>query len=368
MTAVEEQFSFKVEWFDAQADLLRTYAITFYPRDNSVSMYDPKNKRVFLKRSEYADIGLGDFHIGGSLTIHGRQLEIVDYGDSYSRRVLETKKARTLGLVKPDAYSTAGKILAIVQKNKFGPGHMNMVKLSLQQAQEFCKLSNLDPQKHAQHLSSDVVIAMELVGDDAITRWGEIVADISSQIGQDEVRSAVHGSADAGCAQRELDFFFGGRISAATTAVFNNCTLCIIRPHIFQASLAGDVLDRILSEGFEVSAMKLTHLDMVSAEEFLDVYRGVLPEYQEMCKQLTVGPALVLEIRQESAVESFRRFVGPHDPEIAKHLQPDTLRAQFGVDRVRNAVHCTDLPEDGLMEVEYFFNVLHARDQKSKKR
>jgi nucleoside-diphosphate kinase len=49
---------------------------------------------------------------------------------------------------------------------------------------------------------------------------------------------------------------------------------------------------------------------------------------------------------------------GPHDPEIAKHLKPNTLRAKFGYDRVRNAVHCTDLPEDGTLEVRYFFEGL----------
>jgi nucleoside-diphosphate kinase len=32
-------------------------------------------------------------------------------------------------------------------------------------------------------------------------------------------------------------------------------------------------------------------------------------------------------------------------------LRPRTLRALFGVDKVQNAVHCTDLPEDGLLEV-----------------
>lgn len=33
-------------------------------------------------------------------------------------------------------------------------------------------------------------------------------------------------------------------------------------------------------------------------------------------------------------------------------------RAKFGLDRVRNAVHCTDLQEDGVIECEYFFNIL----------
>jgi len=69
----------------------------------------------------------------------------------------------------------------------------------------------------------------------------------------------------------------------------------------------------------------------------------------------------VLEVRQENAVDSFRTLVGPHDPEVAKHLRPSTLRAKFGIDRVKNAIHCTDLPEDGLLEVEYFFNILYGR-------
>jgi nucleoside-diphosphate kinase len=45
------------------------------------------------------------------------------------------------------------------------------------------------------------------------------------------------------------------------------------------------------------------------------------------------------------------------DPEIAKNLRPNTIRGKFGRDRVMNAIHCTDLPEDGGLEVEYFFSI-----------
>ena len=69
------------------------------------------------------------------------------------------------------------------------------------------------------------------------------------------------------------------------------------------------------------------------------------------------GPCLALEIRQENAVRSFRELCGPMDPEIAKNLRPKTIRARFGHDRVRNAVHCTDLPEDGPLECEYWFSI-----------
>jgi len=66
-------------------------------------------------------------------------------------------------------------------------------------------------------------------------------------------------------------------------------------------------------------------------------------------------------VRQEDVVNKFREFCGPHDPELAKTLRPKTLRAAFGSDRVKNGIHCTDLPEDGVLESEYFFNILQPK-------
>ena len=34
----EERFVFAVEWFDKQADLIRNYLLTFYPKDNTIDM------------------------------------------------------------------------------------------------------------------------------------------------------------------------------------------------------------------------------------------------------------------------------------------------------------------------------------------
>ena len=107
----------------------------------------------------------------------------------------------------------------------------------------------------------------------------------------------------------------------------------------------------ILQAGFEISAMEMFNLSRAVVEEFMDVYKGVLPEYFPIVENLSGGPCIALEVRQQNAVASFRELCGPHDPEIARHLRPDTIRAKFGLDRVRNAVHCTDMPEDGTLEV-----------------
>jgi nucleoside-diphosphate kinase len=376
MAATEDRYVFHVEWFDQQADVIRRYMLTYYPRDNSVEMYDTKNHRPFLKRSEYAEVSLSDMYIGATVTILARQLKVVEYADNHTRRALETMKAKTLAMIKPDAYNEIGRILSVITQSGMVIARLKMVRMSQESATAFVNMQDENEGRgpeHAQLLASDVVVVMELIGKDAVDMWktmmgpfspsqakSEAPRSIRAVLGADDVRNAVHGSKDNEVAAREVDFFFGEGKVWPTTALFNNCTLCVVRPHAFVSS-GGEIVSRILAEGFEISAMCLWNLDKASAEEFLEVYKGVLPEYHDMVSQLSAGACLVMEVRQEDAVNSFRKLVGPHDPEVAKHLRPNTLRAKHGLDRVRNAIHCTDLPEDGLLEVEYFFNILYGK-------
>jgi hypothetical protein len=60
-----------------------------------------------------------------------------------------------------------------------------------------------------------------------------------------------------------------------------------------------------------------------------------------------------------NAVEEFRKLCGPLNPEIARKLRPNTLRAVFGgEDMAHNAVHCTDLFDDGEMECRYMLETV----------
>jgi len=72
--------------------------------------------------------------------------------------------------------------------------------------------------------------------------------------------------------------------------------------------------------------MEMFNLSRAVTEEFYDVYRGVLPEYVPLIEHMSNGPVIALEIRQQNAVHTFRELCGPHDPEIAKHLRPNTIR------------------------------------------
>lgn len=46
---------------------------------------------------------------------------------------------------------------------------------------------------------------------------------------------------------------------------------------------------------------------------------------------------------------------------MARTVRPKSLRAVYGKDKAKSAVHCTDLVEDGILEVEYFFNILQKK-------
>ena len=120
------------------------------------------------------------------------------------------------------------------------------------------------------------------------------------------------------------------------------------------------MVDIVLTKGgFEVSALQMFHLNKSTACEFFEVYKGVTPEFNQLTDYCaTGGPVIAIEVRHENVVEKLRKFCGLHDPLEARAHNANSLRAQFGVDKIQNAVHCTDLSEDGILECEYFFVLL----------
>merc|ERR1719353_1047796 len=274
---------------------------------------------MFLKRAAFGHIQSEDLFLGAILNVYSRQVKIVEYADVATRNELEGKKSRTLALVKPDAYPHLGKIISEIYKMDFIISQMRMVKMTRADVEEFFAAEKGQPYfpDLIAHMTSDVVTAMEVVGDSAIQAWQARIGATEETAGNPNtlravygadkyVKNGIHGSKSIMDARQEIEFFFDRKWP--TTAIFNNCTCAVIRPHAV--------------------------------------------------KQMCAGPVIAMEIRQENAVETFRKLVGPHDPEIARHLRPDTLRGELGVDRVQNTIHCSDLPEDGLLEVEYFFKML----------
>jgi len=277
-------------------------------------------------------------------------------------------------MIKPDAVSQMGSIIDMIHQEGFLICQAKMVRLSRDEASKFYAEHQGKPFYNylVEFITSGPVVAMELKSTNGIDKWRTLLGptdsatarnkapmSIRAKFGTDNTKNAAHGSDSPASAEKEVDFFFGGRtFSGKNTATFSDCTLCIVKPHAITEGLTGKIISAITSKGFEISALQMFHLERANAEEFHEVYKGVVNEYKSMVEELCCGPCVAMEIRAPDAPVTFRDFVGPADPEIARHLRPGTLRAMFGKDKIKNAVHCTDLPEDGLIEVQYFFKVL----------
>ena len=62
-----------------------------------------------------------------------------------------------------------------------------------------------------------------------------------------------------------------------------------------------------------------------------------------------------LDFNSQSAQHSFIMMT---TQELARLIRPNSLRALYGRTKAKNAIHCTDLLDDALLEVEYFFKIL----------
>ncbi|XP_072282782.1 nucleoside diphosphate kinase homolog 7 [Pyxicephalus adspersus] len=371
----DDRYVFIAEWYDPNAALQRRYQLLYYPKDASVEMYDVKNHRVFLRRTKYEALRKEDLYVGNKINVFSRHLHLVDYGDQYTARRLGSKKEKTLAMIKPDAVTKLGSIIEAILDTGFTITKAKMVKLSRAEAMDFYSehQSKSFFNDLINFMTSGPIIAMEVIGDEAVASWRKLLGPTNSTVarsdspesirarfGTDGTKNAAHGSDSIASAARELEFFFpssGGR-GPKNTATFTKSTCCIIKPHAVSEGLTGKIINYILDGGFEIAALQMFTMEKANAEEFYEVYKGVVAEYPEMLVELCSGPCVAMEIRGPDAPKSFREFCGPADPEIARHLRPRTIRAYFGKNKVKNAVHCTDLPEDAVLEVQYFFKIL----------
>ncbi|KAG1680831.1 hypothetical protein FOA52_008164 [Chlamydomonas sp. UWO 241] len=377
MSSDNPRLCFISEWLDPNSGVLWRYQLFFFKNTNEVEMVDIKNRKTFLKKTRIVELKLQQLFVGATVTIYSRLLKITDYGDEFTRSQIAPQSESTLAMVKPDAYAHLGKILNAVSDSRLRVNKLRVCELTRAQAEAFYAVHAGKPffDKLVDFMSSGRVAAMELVGQDAIARWRALIGPtdsnraraeapntIRAHFGIDGSYNAVHGSDAPDTAAEELSFFFSNPLLGKCDRGGAGTTLGLIKPHSVAAGMAGLVLD-VVADSFDIVALRQVQLDKASAEEFLEVYKGVLPggDLNAAIDELTSGPCIAFEVAARGGgapVEPFRELCGPSDPEPARALRPKSLRAQFGLTKVRNAVHCTDLAGDTRIEVEYFFDLL----------
>jgi nucleoside-diphosphate kinase len=355
MTSIAgEVWQFSVEWFDPSPQMKKPYLLKYFVESNHVEMVDLKTKKLFLKKTDCPpEITVTDFFLGNKIIILSRELEIVDYGDAFTKQKLQHQTQRSLICFTSDSYHNWGKMLDCVISNKLNLIKLRLLNLTEIQADNVLRTLSLNTRRTG-ILTRGLCLFVYVHGEDGITSLTKIGEHLQNEFGTNQSEPTVLYPSN-GIEYNQITELIA---NSPSTPTFDNCTCCVIKPHAFKDGHVGKILDIIISQGYEISALDTLYFNKTQAEEFLEVYKGVIPTFTEQCINLASGPCIALEIRAEDAVTVFRQTTGPWDVNIAKEIRPQSIRAKFGIDNIYCAVHCTDLPTDGEYESEYCFRIM----------
>ena len=131
-----------------------------------------------------------------------------------------------------------------------------------------------------------------------------------------------------------------------------NVTFGIIKPDAVRAGTSGNIIQRIIDDGFKIRAMKLIHMTLKQAESFYAVHRE-RPFFPGLTEFMSSGPCVVMVLEKAGAVPAWRNLMGATDPAKANE---GTLRKEFGASMGENAVHGSDSKPSAEREISYFFD------------
>jgi nucleoside-diphosphate kinase len=128
-------------------------------------------------------------------------------------------------------------------------------------------------------------------------------------------------------------------------------SLILIKPDATQRHLSGAILAKLEAAGLNLVALKMLRMDKQLAERHYAVHKEK-PFFPGLVAYITSGPIVAAVFGGDDAVARIRKTMGNTNPAKA---EKGTIRADFGVDIEKNAVHGSDSVENAKIEISLFF-------------
>ena len=138
-------------------------------------------------------------------------------------------------------------------------------------------------------------------------------------------------------------------------------TLVLLKPGTDDPGLASYVYACLQDAGLKIVRKKKWKMREGEAESFLRVSWGSTAGsmkrrfFRELVEYYTSGPVTALLVEGPGAISAWRHILGPGDPWVARGEHPDSVRARFGVSKLRNAAHGADSPASARREIAHLF-------------
>ncbi|ESL11377.1 nucleoside diphosphate kinase [Trypanosoma rangeli SC58] len=330
----DPRLAFYCESHDGISQLVRRYILFFFYEDHSVEMRELPKNVLHLRRTPFPYLEKDHFKTWySSNNTWWNCKNFTGYADEVTRVLCEKKSESTVVLFGETPLPQLGHYLAMLTEEcGFTISSMQMVWLR-------------------EDIFETYSLPEELTNGRVVVAW--CVRADAVQKGLDYMKRAT--GAFAASNEEEVKKWaelLVGEVSRKPVAIFEDpyCSVVIVKPHAVRSRNAGSILQQLLDAGLELAALKTANLSSRVVDDFLQPYKDVLPDFPESAEGLT-GHVWVIQLvspkDEVDVVSLVREVCGPFDPIIAKELRPKSVRAIFGADRARNAVHCCDLPGEG---------------------
>jgi nucleoside-diphosphate kinase len=128
-------------------------------------------------------------------------------------------------------------------------------------------------------------------------------------------------------------------------------TFAIVKPDAVAKNAIGAIIAAIEHAGLRVIGLRYLRMSQAQAEGFYAVHRQ-RPFFRDLVTFMTSGPVVIMALEGDNAIQRWRGLMGPTDSSKAP---AGTVRASFGTNIERNAVHGSDGPDTARFELGWFF-------------
>lgn len=133
-------------------------------------------------------------------------------------------------------------------------------------------------------------------------------------------------------------------------------TLVLVKPDGVRRGLVGEVISRIETKGYEITAMRMLNADRSILEKHYEEHNGK-PFFEPLLEFMSSGPIVAMVAEGERVIEGFRTMAGVTDPTVAA---PGSIRGDLARDQgtkvVQNIVHGSDSVASAEREIKIFFS------------
>ncbi|KAM4855326.1 thioredoxin domain-containing protein 3 [Urocitellus parryii] len=230
----------------------------------------------------------------------------------------------------------------VIEAEGFKILYHRQTELSEEEAQMLCEeYENEDYyDKLIENMMSGPSLLLVLLRENGLQYWKKLLGPTNvNEVNEDFPESLcarfamdglpfnqLYGSNSSEIAQRDIEYFFPLQ-----------STLALIKPHVTHEQRE-IILKIIKDSGFELTQLKEI---VLTPEEAKKVYFRIEKKefYKDVLAVLAEGPSLIMVLTRWNAIAEWRRLIGTVDPEEARLLSPESIRARFGINILKNAVH-----------------------------